>query len=476
MGSVAIIRMKSSLIVLLIVSGIISVISGCGGSKQATTTTEVQKTGGIKPKWVTNRPTDPMYYIGVGMASKTASPTSYSIEAQRNALNELASEIQVKVKSNSMLFSFENENQYRDEFKEFIQVKTNQQIENYESVAVWENDFEYWVYYRLSKEQYQKDKQAKINKAKDLSVQMLKQAGNAWQAGNYKTGMQGYFDALTPIKPYLSEPLETTINGTKEVYLGNFILGQISQGMRVFQIKPVKSQLNTTWGSAVSADDLSFLITDFDGKPIAQVPVKFAYSEGMIRPRDGLSSLEGKVFTELKKVTSTNNLQEVKVEIDFEKMIMGEKRPDEINALILNNVKAPSTLIKLEVSAPLIYVSSDEKNLGQSGNSDLKKAFEMQAAEMGFLISESKKGADLWVQIESGTQFINVMNDLHNVILNGRITIKNTQTNVMVYQDKLSKIKGVGSSKPLASKEAYRKAEEMIVKKIVPRFYRNYTN
>ncbi|UTW66625.1 LPP20 family lipoprotein [bacterium SCSIO 12643] len=475
MGSVAIIRMKNSLIVLLLLVGFSLVTPGCGSSEKATAT-EVQKTGGIKPKWVTNRPTDPMYYIGVGVASKTANPTSYSIVAQRNALNELASEIQVKVKSNSMLFSFENENQYRDEFKEFIQVKTNQQIENYESVAVWENEYEYWVYYRLSKEQYQKDKEIKINKAIDMSVQVLEQAGHSWHAGNYKAGMQGYFDALTPIKPYLSEPLEASINGTKEVYLGNFILAQISQGIRVFHIKPVKSQVNTVWGSAVNADDLSFIITDFDGKPIAQVPVKFTYSEGMIRPRDGLSSLEGTVFTELKKVTSTNNLQEVKVEIDFEKMIMGTKRPDEINSLIFDNVKAPSTLIKLEVTAPSIYVTSNEQDLSKSGNSDLKKAFELQAAEMGFLLADSKKSADLRVEIESSTQFVNVMNGLNNVLLNGRVVVKNAQDNSIVYQDKLTKVKGVGSNKTLASKEAYRKAEEMISKKIVPRFYRNYTN
>jgi hypothetical protein len=475
MESVAITQMKNSLITLVLLAGIWMIIPGCGNT-QKTVSPVTQKTGGIKPKWVTNRPTNPEYYIGVGVASKTNNPTSYSIVAQRNALNELASEIQVKVKSNSMLFSFENENQYRDEFKEFIQVKTNQQIENYESVAVWENDYEYWVYYRLSKEQYQKDKQIKINKAIDMSVSILNQLDEFWSSKRYVEAMRGYFDALTPIKPYLSEPLEATINGTKEVYLGNFILSQISQGVRVFKIQPVKNNLDIVWGSKVTADDLSFLISDFDEKPIAQIPVKFTYSEGLIRPRDGLSSLEGNVFTELKKVTSTNNLQEVKVEIDFEKMIMGSKRPDEINALIFENVKAASTLIKIEVTAPSIYVSSKERDLGKKGTDLLKKSFENQSVEMGFLIAESKKTADLIVNIESNTQFLNITYDLNNVYLEGIIVVKDAKTNTIVYQDKLSKLKGVGSSKDLASKEAYRKGEDLIIKKIVPRFYRNYTN
>ena len=475
MESAVIIPMKNSWIVLILFIGIWMITPSCGNT-QKTVTTEVQKTGGIKPKWVANRPTDPMYYIGVGVASKTASPTSYSIAAQRNALNELASEIQVKVKSNSMLFSFENENQYRDEFKEFIQVKTNQQIENYESVAVWENEYEYWVYYRLSKEQYQKDRQIKINKAINMSVNILNQVDEFWASKRYVEALRGYFDALTPIKPYLSEPLETTINGTKEVYLGNFILSQISQGVRVFHIEPLKSNVSTVWGSVVNADDLSFVIKDFDGNPISQVPVKFTYSEGLIRPRDGISSLEGNVYTELKKVTSINNLQEVGVEIDFEKMIMGAKRSDEINSLIFENIKAASSLIKIEVNAPAIYVISEEKNLGKKGTYQLKQAFEDQAIEMGFLVVKAQKDADLVVSITSNTQFINVSYDLNNVVLEGKVSIKDKHTNTTIYQDKLSRLKGVGSSKSLASKEAYRKGEDLIIKKIVPRFYRNYTN
>ena len=452
-------------------------ISGCGSSEKAAVTAPTESSlNANRPSWVTNRPMDSGYYIGIAVASKTANPTSFALVAQRNALNEMASQIDVKVKSNSMLFSFEDNNKFNDEYKEFIQVKANQQLTNFEEVATWENISEYWVYYRLSKEQYQKDKQARINKATNMSINTLNQASKQWTNKNYKQGLKLMFEALNPIKPYLGEPLQVTLNSTKDVYLGNFIFAQISQGVRAFKIAPVNTTVETIWGGRVSSTDLAFNITDYDGNALSQIPVNFSYSEGIIRPREGVSNGMGVVSTEIKKISSTDNIQEVKATIDFEKMVLGTKRPDDITAIILKKLDRPTTSVNINVKAPSVFVISDEKSFGTGKGNQLKTAFNQQASKMGFRLASSKKTADLIATIQTDTKQSGISYDMYNCYLNGTVVITEAQTLRVVYQDKLSSIKGVSSSYKMAGSESYKKAAVYIIEKIVPRFYRKYVS
>jgi len=451
--------------------------SNCSSSKQVAKPAEVVgDQGGAKPRWVTSRPTDSGYYIGIAVASKTTTPTTYATMAQRNALNELASSIEVKVKSNSMLFSFEEQNAYRDEFKEFVQVKTNQSIENYELVATWENAYEYWVYYRLSKTQFQKDKQERISKATDLSVGILNQAEQEWSLGNYRMAMIHFFDALKPIKPHLGESLEVTLNGSKDVFLGNYLLTQISQATRAFVLSGKTSMIENTWGSQVSSEKLTFLVQSPEHKPLAQIPVQFTYSEGLIRPRDGVTSSSGMVFTEIKKMGNTHTLQEVKAVIDFQEMVLGNGRPDEIDKLIFERISNVSSTIKIKVLAPTIYIDAKELASGRGNTTTLKKAFELEANQLGFLSTKSRKEADLIVEITANTQNAGESYDLKYVYLNAQIKVVEQKTQAVVYQEAISKLKGVGATYKEASLQAYGKAKDQVRQKIVPRFYRRYTN
>ncbi|MGB0806630.1 MAG: LPP20 family lipoprotein [Salibacteraceae bacterium] len=450
----------------------------CSGSKEVAKNTSYAKDEKIeqKPSWVTQRPVNSQFYTGIAVSSKSASPMNYALEAQRNALNELASSIEVDVKSNSMLFTFEEKSKVRDEFKEFIQVKANQNIENYELVASWENAYEYWVYYKLSKEQYKKDKQAKIDKAVNLSVSLIDQANQDWKNENYKLGFTGFFDALQPIKPYLGESLPATINDIKEVYLGNYLLSQISQCSREFHLKSTLEEISTFWGSELSHSELEFFVNSSNNQAIAQIPLRFEYSEGQIRPRDGLTDQKGVSSTEIKKITSKKSIQKVNAEIDFKKMIIGNKRPDEIEKRIFESLKNKKSTIIIDVKSPKIFLKSTEFSLGKNAGSELLNAFSLKAAEMGFLIVSNKKDADLVVDINSATHKAGTAYNLNNVLLIATIEVIFNKTGKLIYHEKLEGVKGVSSSFTDASNQAYKKAIDEINKKIVPRFYRKYIN
>ena len=464
-------KINVHLIVVLLIS---ILLVQCTGSKNTVSESQpMQQVGGNMPSWVKSRPIDDQYYTGIAVASKSANPTSYALAAQRNAINEMASQIEVNVKSNSMLFSFEDNNAYRDEYKEFIQVKANQDVSNYEEVASWENDYEFWVYYRLSKEQFQKDKQLKINQAISLSKDALKRAEYLENKGDVVTAMKEYFVALNPIKPYLGEPLSTTYE-LDSVYLGNFLFDKISGIAQKIEIAPANALVESVWGGKLSSLELKFIVTDSASIALKEVPVSFTYSEGIIRPREDVSNQNGEVFTEVNKISSTNRLQEVQAEVSFEKMIVGDQRVDEVTQLVLNKLHNPTASINVKVSAPSIYVESSEKTFLKPKGTSLKQAFLSKASQMGFEIVDSEKEADIIVAIEADTKESGITSELHNSYLNGSVSIRDKQSNALLYQENLNNIKGVSSNYDLASEQAYIKAVEIIREKIVPRFFRKY--
>ncbi|MFW6095955.1 MAG: LPP20 family lipoprotein, partial [Bacteroidota bacterium] len=117
-----------------------------------------------KPDWVKSRPVDNNYYIGIGSANTYED--NYTKVAKNNALTDLISEISVKLSSNSVLRQFEDESGFGEEFEAVTKMHIKDDLEDYEVVDSWEGEDKYWVFYRLSKEKYKRQKREKLEKAK----------------------------------------------------------------------------------------------------------------------------------------------------------------------------------------------------------------------------------------------------------------------------------------------------------------------
>ena len=63
------------------------------------------------PIWVSSRPNNTFKYVGIGFAEKGKS-NGYQIEAKKNALYDLTSEIKVNISSNSVLYTVQNNNNF----------------------------------------------------------------------------------------------------------------------------------------------------------------------------------------------------------------------------------------------------------------------------------------------------------------------------------------------------------------------------
>lgn len=129
-----------------------------------------------RPAWVANKPTEEGYYIGIGSASKRLN--DYLGIAKKNALQDLVSDIRISISSTSILNQIDKNYQFKEEYESNIKTTAADDIEDFERVASFEDDQNYWVYYRLSKTRYQAQKQQGSRSGKEHGLAILRKGSS----------------------------------------------------------------------------------------------------------------------------------------------------------------------------------------------------------------------------------------------------------------------------------------------------------
>jgi hypothetical protein len=163
------------------------------------------------PSWVSQRPISSSRFIGIGVAEKTPG-SNYIMEAKKNALYDLASEIKVNISSNSMLYSYQNNNQFNQTYNSLIKLSNTENIEGYQQAGTYENEKHYWVYYYLEKEEYFKRKEQKKQQTLQSASQMLMNAEKEFKSGSYTNALFLRLKAFGTLIPYLNEEIKLNPN------------------------------------------------------------------------------------------------------------------------------------------------------------------------------------------------------------------------------------------------------------------------
>ncbi len=352
------------------------------------------------PEWVSTKPQNTMYYIGVSSAPKKGFlPADYMANAQQKALGDLSSSISVKIESTSVLSIIESNYNINENFSSEITASTNQQLEGYELVDTWEDENYYWVYYKLSKSKYQMQKEEKkqqtILDAKNKYYQATELMGRQL----HYNAFQFYVEALTALKPYLGESTLTDIEG-EEKDLGNVVFAAVADFVNDLDIVFAYEETRVKKGMDINPDIFSFKILDKNGSPVSSIPVKISFTgTGLIRNSE-VSSNDGKVFCSLKKIKSTPNSETLSVSIDMTSFSRAAKDPM-IRSLI-KGIPAKEKKVRIIVEKPNLLVTSTEKTFGElKTDARLKSTFE------GLLSSEfiinSQQEPDFILNISSNT-------------------------------------------------------------------------
>ncbi len=413
------------------------------------------------PPWVSHRPNNGFKYVGVGVADKAKS-NSWQMEAKKNALYDLSSEIKVDISVNSVLYTVQNNNKFNENFNSLIKLSNSDNIEGYTLVDSYENDKQYWVYYQLDKEEYAKQKALKkqqtVNKASNLIASSYIDEQNQDFSSSIKKRIQA-FGVLTP---YLSEEINfdaALTKGIKNVFdLTNLIQQQLQSifvGAQAVmpQLKPYQQnylpliyKLELKNKSALQ--NFPFIVTSEEDK--IKVIEKTATNNS------------GEIQVKINSVEPLNQTVAFALNPDISGL-MGSDSVGRAGISVLKQfIQTPSLKVQANVSPVNIYLTSVEKNMGKVTGANIVEGFLQQRFNgREVTITNKMEQADFIIEADADTKedvSSDVLENNYNIKLAGlviNLNLKSKASGETIFKTQITDVYGYANNLEKAGLNAY---------------------
>ncbi|MCD4697239.1 MAG: LPP20 family lipoprotein [Bacteroidales bacterium] len=418
------------------------VLSACAAKKQAA---EFE----AQPLWMKQTPEVPGFYTGIGSSKKVGIPYEYQEAAKKDALADLAEGIAINISSTSVLNTIETKSGFTETFDQQIKVSTDDYLEGFEPVDFYENDNEYWVYYRISKQTYAEKKEMKKRDAVAVARDKYIAGNQAMDTDKPKDAITFYLQGLEAIRNYLGEQTPIDYNGIS-IDIGNEIYSSVNSVITSLLIKSEPMELTVKRGDAI-VKPLIFTVT-FKGKTVQGIPVKFKYSGGYLKNDRGFTDRNGlvKLTPELsytrknrEKITAAINLKEIAQKAVNDLFIRGLVSKQEIN---------PAS-VEINISDQSVALSIPDHYCHNDPCDKITKIFHEILLAEGFEIKPVNE-ADFVFRVKFTYRKGENAGGLFSSYLEGEITISDKK-NEQIWAKTLRDIKGVGHSQNEARNKAF---------------------
>ena len=423
--------------------------------------------------WVSKRPVNRAYYIGIGMVKKSTS-TNYVQSAKNNALNDLASEISINISSELVDVMIEQSGMSEEKSRSEIQALTKAELEEYELIDTWENDYEYWVYYHLSKEIYKANIELKRQNAISLSLDLFKKAKEKetnWntQGSTINSAIEYYIQALKPIENYYGDPLEVSYNGNK-IFLQNEIFSSLQWILSKMKLKAVNPKLDVKVGHALKNElKVSASFTD-NGKTVivTNLPVQFSFIKGdgeLVKTRK--TDSRGVVNGQIIEISPNQKIQMIRASLDLTNYF-SEDSASEYLLNTLRNINVPSSKFIVNVIGPKVYLESNEYNLGSLLDVKvLEPKIKSYLTQKGYSFTDDITEADAMITINAESRQGSEMYGQYVAFVDASISVTDMETGEEIYKNALQNKKGIQLSFKKAGLKAYQEVSKDIEGQIV---------
>jgi hypothetical protein len=422
-----------------------------------------------RPAWVQQRPVQPGYYLGIGVARKINGGFEHMEQAKKNAFNDLVSQIQVTVQANSIQSQLERNRVFTDEFRSFTRLSSNVAIEDYELVDSWQNEQEYWIYYRLSINDFQRQRERRMQKAMAQSLDAYERAGEAARSGDLLSAYDFYFRALDAIKAHVGDPLTYEADG-RQRFLGNDLIEAINKLSRDIAIRVNVQSIKGKLGQPVNQEILITVAHPREnGEPVTNFPLNIRFLQGagtIIGNRS--TDLAGVCRIRIANITARDALQEIVIEPDLASLSTNNKER-EAWLRVIDAQSMPRGRLIVEVTPPVIQLMSKEAAFGKARNTEqLQGVARMRLQRDGIRFNDRSEGIDYRIMIESDVKRGPVNSGMHTALLDMRVVLVDA-TGQEKYSQTLTGIRGVQLDDERAAEAAYRRAAEDLELTVIPR-------
>lgn len=435
---------------------IVFLFLGCGSSKKASQVPP-------KPAWLSTKPYQDGYYTGIGHSNKDGS-NNYIQSAKKSALDDLVSEIKVQVSSTSVLSQLDVNKEFSERYEQIIQTTAADEIEEFETVDAWEDETNYWIYYRLSIARYRQIKEEQKRNATLLATDYYKK-GITSESNNERLQALGfYFQSLRTVEKYLAEPIRSNIDG-RDILLVNEVYAKIQTLLDKFEVKVNPASLSINRRVAQDSQSVIASVANKDlNTPAKDVPLSAAFQKGagIVFP-DYKADAAGQAKILINKIDSRDLEQTVNVQINID--ALSGSANSKVYSLIAKTFKVPSAQVVLKVQRPLVYLITEEKSLGLSKNNyQITNKLKNMLGNAGFEFMDDRSKADLLLEISSDSEKGSVNGSIHITYLTSVIKVYSAKENKVIYTTTLDRIKGYGLDFERSSQDAYNRGLETLEK------------
>ncbi|MCE3227223.1 MAG: hypothetical protein K0S32_1774 [Bacteroidetes bacterium] len=426
------------------------------------------------PLWVSARPNNGFKFVGIGFADKSKT-SSYQMEAKKNALYDLASEIKVDISSNSVLYTVQNNNQFNENFNSLIKLSNSDNIEGYQLIDSYENDKQYWVYYQLDKQEYAnlkaQKKQQTVTKASNLIASSFIDETNQ----DFSSCLKKRIQAFGVLTPYLSEEINfdgALTKGIKNVFdLTNLIQQQL-QSILVGVVTPTavggtravaQQQVPQLKPYQLVYSPLVYKLELKSKSPLQNFPFLVTSDEEKIKVSDkAATNVLGEIQVKVNSVEPLNQIVAFSLNPDISGL-MGSDSVGRAGISVLKQfIQTPSLKVQAQVSPVNIFVTSAEKNFGKPTGTNIIESFLQQRFNgQEVMITTNAETADFLIEASADTQedvSSDVLSNNYSIklaALNINLQLKNRASGETLYKTQISDVYGYANNLEKAGLNAY---------------------
>ena len=451
--------MRSAILITL------ALLAACKGRQTATTPVGPVDPVVARPSWVQSRPVDAYNYIGIGLCPK--SRPDHQETAKKNALNDLASEISVKVEGNSLLYTLDRKNQFDEQFTSTINTRTSEQLEGFELVDSWDNGSEYWTYYRLSKAEHARIKAEKKRQALAQATDLFARSKGSLASGDLRSAFDQDLRALMAMKAYWGESDMAEVNG-EQVPLANAIyddLLRMASGVRI-AILPERCELDY----AKHFERELLISAEFlGGRTLNQIPLTISWpgAAGPVAENKSTDN-EGRLRTTVSNLDLEAPSPEVVVRLAMDALVSKDLDQAFVKPL-LASMNVPERRAPIDLRMPRIHMQAIEKNMGQTVvEAGLAVAIREELSRRGFRFVDRPAEADMLMLLNASTREGGNSNGFYTAYLDVSFSFRDRLTNEVIYEGGRQAVKGVQLTYEKAGLDAYRKAVQEMKRDLVP--------
>ena len=413
-----------------------------------------------KPEWVSSRPNNSAYYIGIASCSKSTQPLDYQAIAKKLALNDLATEISVKVEGQTFFNTMEVNKAFTESFTSNVTTSSSELLEDYEIAGIWEDQDIYAIYYKLNKFDYQSKKAQKKENTLRSSLDYLKKGREAKKQGNIPSAIDLFYHGLFALKPYWTEVNQIKDENENVIFIDNELFSEIRAVLADLRFETPFKNIVLSASNAYKSQ-VPIMVT-YKNVGVRGINVKYVYQrDNYMKPKTVMSDNDGIILADIDHVSlkAKNNSLELSMVLDA---LVPQDLDSELAMALIAGINTDQRKIPIEVLAPSFYVTSNEFKLDGTKTSTLAESARNTLLNKGMRIANSESSADYAVYINSNPRAGEDIQGFKVAYIDGKITVNDTKTSSAIFEHSITGIKGIQLSHENAVIEAYKKEVEDI--------------